>query len=64
MHWTHDVIRDTFAAITRDVSFYVGREQLHALLSTTFNSSHQRIDIVFTKNGICTLIDVVIVDPT
>jgi hypothetical protein len=32
--------------------------------STTFNSSHRQVDIVFTKDGIRTLIDVVIVDPT
>jgi hypothetical protein len=35
---THDVIRDTFATIAQDVGFHVGQEQLHALLSTTFNS--------------------------
>jgi hypothetical protein len=42
----------------------MGREQLHALPSTTFNSSCQRIDIVLTKYGIHTLADIVIVDPT
>jgi hypothetical protein len=29
-----------------------------------FNSSHPRINIVFTKDGICTLVDVVIANPT
>jgi hypothetical protein len=38
---TRDVIRNTFAAITQDVSFHVGQEQLHALPSTMFNSSRQ-----------------------
>jgi hypothetical protein len=38
----------------------MGRKQLHALLSTMFNSFHQRLD----KDGIHTLIDVVIVGPT
>ncbi len=33
------------------------------LPSTTFNSFRQQIDIVFTKNGICTLTNIVIVDP-
>jgi hypothetical protein len=61
---THDAIRDTFAAIAQDADFHVGQEQLHALLSTTFNSSCQQFDIVLTKNGICTLNNVVIVDPT
>jgi hypothetical protein len=38
-------------------------KQLHALISTTFNSSHQRVNIVFTKDGICILVDVVIANP-
>ncbi len=29
---THDVIRDNFVAIMRDVGFHVGQEHLHALL--------------------------------
>jgi hypothetical protein len=61
---THDVICDTFAAIAQNVNFHMWQEQLHALPSTTFNSSHQWINIVFTKDGIRTLIDIVIVDPT
>jgi hypothetical protein len=39
-------------------------KQLHALPSTMFHSSRRGVDIVFTKDGICTLVDVVIVDPT
>ncbi len=61
---THDVICDTFVAIARDVGFHVGQEQLHALLSTTFNSSHQQVDIVFNKDGIRTLVDIFIANPT
>jgi len=61
---THDAICDTFAAIAQYASFHVGQEQLHAFPSTTFNSSHRQIDIVFTKYGIRTLADIVIVDPT
>jgi hypothetical protein len=61
---THDAIHDTFAAIGRNVGFHVWPKQLYALLSTTFNSFHQWIDIVLTKEGIHTLTDVVIVDPT
>ncbi len=44
----------------RDVGFHVGREQLHALLPITFNFSYRQIDIVLTKDGIRTLVDVVI----
>jgi hypothetical protein len=61
---THNVVHDTFAAIARNVGFHVGRKQLHALPSTTFNSSCQQIDIVLTKDGIYTLTDVVIANPT
>jgi hypothetical protein len=49
---TQDAICDTFAAITRNVGFHVGQKQVHALLSTTLNSSPQRVNIVFTKDGI------------
>jgi hypothetical protein len=51
---THDGIHDTFATIMQDVNFHMGREELHALPSTTFNSFCQRVDIVLTQNGICT----------
>jgi len=61
---THDAICDTFVAITRDVGFHVGWEQLHALPSTTFNSFCWWVNIVFTKNDIHTLADVVITDPS
>jgi hypothetical protein len=42
----------------------VGWKQSHALLSITFNSSCWWVDIVLTKDDICTLVDIVIVDPT
>jgi hypothetical protein len=51
----HDEIHDTFANIARNVGFHMGRKQLHALISTTFNSSCWQINIVFTKDGILTL---------
>ncbi len=38
---THDGILDTFVTIVmQDDAFHVGLEQLHALPSTTFNSSY------------------------
>ncbi len=61
---THDVVYDTFAVIVHDVCFHVGWEQLHALPSNTFNSFHRRIDIVFTKDGSCTLVNIIIANPT
>ncbi len=54
---THDVIRDTFAAIARNVIFHLGQKQLHTFPSTTFHSSRQQVDIMLTKDAIRTLID-------
>jgi hypothetical protein len=34
------------------------------LPSNTINSSHRQVNIIFTKDGIRTLVDVVVVDPT
>jgi hypothetical protein len=59
---THDVVHDTFVAIVQNVSFHVGWKQLHTLSSSMFNSSRQWVNIVLTKDGICTLANVVIDD--
>jgi hypothetical protein len=61
---TNDVVYNTFVTIVRDASFHMGWIQLHVFFSNMFNSSCWRIDIVLTKDGIRTLIDVVIIDPT
>jgi hypothetical protein len=61
---THDAVRNSFVAITLDAEFHVGQKQLHAFLSTTFHPSCQWVDIVLTKDGICTPTNVVIIDPT
>jgi hypothetical protein len=63
-HETHDVVHDIFVAIVWNVSFHMGQKQLHAFSLTTLNSSHRRVDIVLTKDEICTLVDVLIIDPT
>jgi hypothetical protein len=60
---TYDVVHETFDTIVQDVGFQMGREQLHVFLLIMFNSSHWRVDIVLTKDGIYTLTNVVIVDP-
>jgi hypothetical protein len=54
---------NTFATIVRGVGFHVQQEKLQTLISTTLNSSCQQIDIVLTKDGIRTLMNVVIVNP-
>jgi len=61
--WTHDAVRNAFVAIVQDDGFHIRQEQLHAFPSPIFKSSHQQIDIVFIKNGICTLIYIAITIP-
>jgi hypothetical protein len=61
--WTHDAIHDTFVAIVHDVNSHMGWKQFHVLPSNTFNFFRQWVNIVFTKNGISTLTNVVITDP-
>jgi hypothetical protein len=60
---THDAVHNTFVAIAQDVGFHVGRKQLHALLSTVFNFSRWWINIVFIKDDIHTLANVIILTP-
>jgi hypothetical protein len=61
---TYDANCDTFVAIVQDVGFHVGWKQLHAFPSNMFNSSRWWVDIVFIKNGIRTLVDIVITNLT
>jgi hypothetical protein len=61
---THDVISDIFVSIAWYASFHMGWKQLHVLPLVILNSYCWQVEIMFTKNGICTLIDVVIIDPT
>jgi hypothetical protein len=60
---THDVVHNTIGAITQDVNFRMGRKQLHAFPLTIFNSFHRQVNIVFIKNGIRILVNIVIVYP-
>jgi hypothetical protein len=59
---TRDAIRNTFVTIARDVGFHVGGEKIHAFPSNFFNPFCRWVNIVFTKDGIHTLINVVIVN--
>jgi hypothetical protein len=61
--WTCDVICNTFDTIAQDVDFHMGWKQRHMLSSTTFNSSCWQVDIVFTKDEIHILVNIVIADP-
>jgi len=59
---THDVVCHIFATIAQGIVFHVDQKQLHTLSSTTFHSFCQWSDIWLTKDGIHTLVDVVITD--
>jgi hypothetical protein len=61
---THDAICNIFATTMQDVGFQMGWKQVHALPSTMFNFSCRQINIVFTKDDIHILIDVIIANPT
>jgi hypothetical protein len=52
-----------FVAIARNANFHVGQEQVHTLPSTTFHFFRRQVEIVFTKNEIRTLTNVVIANP-
>jgi hypothetical protein len=60
----HDPIHNTFVAIAGNVGFHVGQKQLHVLPLATLNSFHQQTNIVLIKDGTCTLVNIVVVDPT
>jgi hypothetical protein len=55
---THDVVHDTFGGC------HARRKQILVFPSNKFNSSHSQVNIVLTKDGICTLVNVVIVNLT
>jgi hypothetical protein len=59
---SHDVVRDVFTSIVRDARFHVLREQTHVLSPFALQSSRHQIDILLSIDGVCTLVDVVIVD--
>jgi exonuclease I len=61
---SHDAIQDVFAPIAKDAHFHVLWEQTRIFSLFFFVSSHQRVDIVLSFDGIRTLADVIIVDPT
>jgi hypothetical protein len=47
--------------LVQDSNFHMGQKQLP---STIINFSHQQVDIVVTKDGIRTLVNIVIANPT
>jgi hypothetical protein len=59
----HDVVRNVFACIFRNVGFHVSHEQTYVLPSPFFQSSHQWVNTMFTLDGVSILVDVVIIEP-
>jgi hypothetical protein len=48
----------------KDVEFHVLREQTHGLLLSSLQYFHSFVNIVLSVDNICTLANVIIVDPT
>jgi hypothetical protein len=46
------------------MGFHVSRDQTHVLSSPSLQSSHEQVDIMLLIDGICTVTNVIIVDPT
>jgi hypothetical protein len=61
---SNDVVRNVFASTTKDKWFHVSYEKTHVLSPLSLQSSHQQVDIVLSTNGIHTLVNMVIDDPT
>jgi hypothetical protein len=62
----HDVVRNTFLSIVKDVKFHIFHEYTHVfpIHSPSFLFSQQLIDIVLFTYGVYALVDVVIVNLT
>jgi hypothetical protein len=61
---THDVVHDTFALLCTMLAFMWDENNYMHFPSNMFNSSRRQVNIVPIKDGIHTLINIVIVDPT
>jgi hypothetical protein len=60
---SHDAVCDTFVIIVWDVGLHVEQKQLQVFILVTLNCFHRQVNIVFTKDEIRTLINVVIINP-
>jgi hypothetical protein len=59
----HDAVQDSIASIIRDVGFHVLCKQIHVFLAPFLQSNWWRMDIMFPIDDICTLANIIIVDP-
>jgi hypothetical protein len=58
------VVQNVFASITRYKWFHVSYEKTHVHSPLSLQSSHQWVDIMLPTDGIHTLVNMVIDDPT
>jgi hypothetical protein len=64
--WTtfDDKVQNVFVSIARNMRFHVSCDQTHVLSLPFLQSSCEQVDILVSIDGICTLVYVVIVNPT
>jgi hypothetical protein len=60
---SHDVVRDVFVTIAKDVRFHVSRKQSPILMPHALQSSHYQVNIVLLIDDVHTLANVVITNP-
>jgi hypothetical protein len=56
---SHDVMRDVFVVITKDVKFHVSKKQTHVLPPFAMKASHHRINIVLSVDNVGMLVNIV-----
>jgi hypothetical protein len=61
---SHNVVWNAFTSIVKGVGFYVSHEQTHVLLLPSLQSFCQWVDIMLLANGIHTLANIDIINPT
>jgi hypothetical protein len=61
---SHNVVKNAFTSIARDVGFHVLHDQTHVLLSPFLQSSCWWVNIMLLIEDIHTLADVIIAKPT
>jgi hypothetical protein len=58
------MVQNAFVSIAKDMGFHVSHEQTHVLPPPSLQSFCEWVDIMLSIDGIHTLANVVIVDPT
>jgi hypothetical protein len=61
---SHNVVQDAFASIVKDARSHVSHEQTHVFPPPSFQSIYWSVDILLLVDSICTLVDMIITNPT